>query len=175
MNIAEYKQTIVALRPMLLSIARRIVKNEEDAEDAVQDVCLKIWHNRENLEQYNSVEAYSVTMTKNRCIDQLRSKRINSSEEILYNQSDGSKLPDELLVEKDNYSVIKRIIASLPPLQQHIIQLKDIEGYETSEIIELTGMTPEAIRNNLSRGRKRIREIYVAYQQTKSKEYEGNI
>lgn len=167
MDIAEYKRIVVALRPSLLTVARRITGNTEDAEDVVQDVCLKIWHRRDRFEQYENVEAYSVTMVKNLSIDKIRSRRPSVDEALLLGKESEEQLPDSLLEEKDDSDAIRRIIGMLPPLQQRILQMKDIEGYETGEITEITGITAEAVRNNLSRARKRLRELYGMYYRTK--------
>ena len=166
MDIVEYKRIVVALRPSLLSIARRIVGNNEDAEDVVQDVCLKIWHGRESFNKLDNVQAYSTTMVKNLSIDKLRARKPYSDEMELLGKADEARLPDSLLEVKEVQEAIRRIIAMLPPLQQRILQMKDLEGYETSEISEITGIAPEAVRNNLSRARKRTRELYVMYYQT---------
>ena len=143
MDIAEYKKTIVALRPTLIAVANRITRNTEDAED--------------------------VTMTKNLSIDKIRTRRPVSDEDGFIGKTDNGRLPDELLEERDNKEAIRRIIMSLPPLQQRIFQLKDLEGYETEEIVEITGIAAEAVRNNLSRARKRLRELYLAYHRIKEK------
>ncbi|HBG80838.1 MAG: RNA polymerase sigma factor [Petrimonas sp.] len=169
MDIAEYKKTIVALRPTLIAVANRITRNTEDAEDVVQDVCLKIWHRRDEVVRYENVEAYCVTMTKNLSIDKIRTRRPVSDEDGFIGKTDNGRLPDELLEERDNKEAIRRIIMSLPPLQQRIFQLKDLEGYETEEIVEITGIAAEAVRNNLSRARKRLRELYLAYHRIKEK------
>ena len=169
MDIAEYKKTIVALRPTLIAVANRITRNTEDAEDVVQDVCLKIWHRRDEVVRYENVEAYCVTMTKNLSIDKIRTRRPVSDEDGFIGKTDNGRLPDELLEERDNKEAIRRIIMSLPPLQQRIFQLKDLEGYETEEIVEITGIAAEAVRNNLSRARKRLGELYLAYHRIKEK------
>ena len=75
MDIAEYKRIIVRLRPSLLTVARNITANNEDAEDLVQDVCLKIWHQRDRFEQFNNLEAYSIAMVKHLSIDKIRNRR----------------------------------------------------------------------------------------------------
>jgi RNA polymerase sigma-70 factor (ECF subfamily) len=167
MDIVEYKKIIVALRPSLLAVARRITGNTQDAEDAVQDVCLKIWHFRDRFDQYENVEAYSTAMVKNLSIDKIRGRKPVSDETELLGKETGEQLPDSLLEEKEEREAIRRIIEMLPPLQQRILQMKDIEGYETGEITEITGMAAEAVRNNLSRARKRIRELYLMYYRTK--------
>ena len=64
------------------------------------------------------------------------------------------------------------IIDSLPNLQRAIMQMKDIQGYETDEIAEITGCGPEAIRSNLSRARKKVRDIYLQTIQEKKRRNE---
>ena len=165
MDIVEYKKIVVALRPSLLAVARRITGNSQDAEDVVQDVCLKIWHFRDRIDQYENMEAYSTTMVKNLSIDKIRSRKPFTDEQELIGREAGEQLPDSLLEEKEERDAIRRIIEMLPPLQQRILQMKDIEGYETGEISEAMGIAAEAVRNNLSRARKRIRELYLTYHQ----------
>jgi RNA polymerase sigma-70 factor (ECF subfamily) len=167
MDIAEYKKIVVALRPSLLAVARRITRNLQDAEDAVQDACLKIWHFRDRFDRYDSVEAYSTAMVKNLSIDKIRGRKPVSDETELLGRETEERLPDSLLEEKEEREAVRRIIEMLPPLQRSILQMKDIEGYETGEISDITGMAAEAVRNNLSRARKRIRDLYIMYYRTK--------
>ena len=72
-----------------------------------------------------------------------------------------SATPERLLEEKDEFRLMREIIDSLPSLQRTIIQMKDVQEYETDEIAEITGCNPEAIRSNLSRARKKVRDIYL--------------
>lgn len=72
-----------------------------------------------------------------------------------------SATPERLLEEKDEFRLMREIIDSLPTLQRTIIRMKDIEEYETEEIAEITGCNAEAIRSNLSRARKKVREVYL--------------
>ncbi len=161
MDIEKYKEIIVPLRPQLLSIAYKITKNVADAEDVVQDVCLKIWHRREEFAEYNNVAAYSTTMTKNLSIDRTRTRHYTSDETILENHIADEPLPDRLMEEKDSKAIISEIIRKLPPLQQKVFEMKDLHGYETNEIAASMDVTVEAVRNNLSRARKRLRDLYL--------------
>lgn len=164
MNIAEYKNIVVEMRPMLLSISNRITRNMEDAEDVVQEVCLRLWHMRDSMEQYKNVKALCVTMTKNLSIDKVRCQRIELGNEELVNvENDDKIMPDKVLEEKDIQSFIRDAINKLPPLQRQVLHLKDIEGYETYEIVDIMGINSESVRNNLSRARKRLRELIETY------------
>ena len=75
MELKEFKITVLPLRAKLLNYARKLTDEPEDAEDAVQEVLLKLWNKRLELEQYRSIEAFAMTLTHNICIDMWRCKR----------------------------------------------------------------------------------------------------
>ena len=173
MDIEEYKKLIVTLRAQLLSIAYRITKNVADAEDVVQDVCLRIWHRREEFSKYSNVAAYSTTMTKNLSIDRIRNKQYTSHESLLDNHIADEPLPDRVMEVQDSSEAVRNIIKNLPPLQQKIFELKDLHGYETHEIAASMNITTEAVRNNLSRARKRLRNLYLESNRKKKGDNDG--
>lgn len=72
MELKEFKITVLPLRAKLLNYARKLTDEPEDAEDAVQEVLLKLWNKRLELEQYRSIEAFAMTLTHNICIDMWR-------------------------------------------------------------------------------------------------------
>lgn len=138
-----------------------MLEEEQDAEDAVQEAFLKLWQLRDSLDRYDSLVAFATTVTRNLCIDKLRVRdRHCSIDDTLYRQA----APDNpyLHLERSNTeALLKAIIDQLPGLQQAIIKLRDIEDYELEEIAAITGTSVEAVRVNLSRARKRVRETYV--------------
>lgn len=71
MELKEFKITVLPLRAKLLNYARKLTDEPEDAEDAVQEVLLKLWNKRLELEQYRSIEAFAMTLTHNICIDRV--------------------------------------------------------------------------------------------------------
>lgn len=161
MELKQFKISVLPLRSKLLSYALKLTDESADAEDAVQEVMLKLWNIRQKLDEYHSVEALSMTMTRNACMDQWRSKHADTLSLDRVQATSQTATPERLLEEKDEFRLMREIIASLPPLQQTIIRMKDVEEYETEEIAEITGCTAEAIRSNLSRARKKVRDIYL--------------
>ena len=131
------------------------------SEDAVQEVLLKLWNKRLELEQYRSIEAFAMTLTHNICIDMWRCKRNDTLSLDIVQAASPTGTPERLLEIKDEIHLMHEIIDSLPNLQRTIMRMKDIEGYETDEIAEITGCGPEAIRSNLSRARKKVRDVYL--------------
>ena len=161
MELKEFKITVLPLRGKLLNYARKLTDEPEDAEDAVQEVLLKLWNKRLELEQYRSIEAFAMTLTHNICIDMWRCKRNDTLSLDIVQAASPTGTPERLLEIKDEIHLMHEIIDSLPNLQRTIMRMKDIEGYETDEIAEITGCGPEAIRSNLSRARKKVRDVYL--------------
>ncbi|MCD8268848.1 MAG: sigma-70 family RNA polymerase sigma factor [Parabacteroides sp.] len=127
----------------------------------MQEAFLKLWYIRGKLDGYHSVEALVMQVTKNLTLDKLRARRPEASDIGTLSLDSGLPSPAEQLEQQDAAARIRRLIAQLPSVQQTIIRMKDIEGYEIAEIAEITGSQVEAVRSNLSRARKRIREQFL--------------
>lgn len=169
MELKQFKITVLPLRDKLLNYARKLTESPDDAEDAVQEVLLKLWNKRLELEQYRSIEAFAMTMTHNLCMDLWRTKHTADVSLELVKDANAGTSPERLLEIKDEIRLMREIINSLPTLQRTIMRMKDIEEYETEEIASITGCNPEAIRSNLSRARKKVREVYLQTIQEKKR------
>ena len=161
MELNQFKITVVPLRGKLLNYARKLTDDSSDAEDVVQEVMLKLWNIRQKLEEYNSIEALAVRITHNLCMDMWRSKRTDQVSLDQVPVVSQTVNPERVLEGNDEIRMMREIISSLPTLQQTIIRMKDIEEYETEEIAQITGCSSESIRSNLSRARKKVRDIYL--------------
>ena len=157
MELETFKITVLPLRQKMLNFSRRLVEDAADAEDVVQEAFIKLWYIREKLDAYHSVEALAMQVTKNKI--KLRKPQGSELESVTLISEAVS--PDEQLEQKDAAECIRRLIAQLPTLQQTIIRMKDIEGYELAEIAEITATPVENVRVNLSRARKKIREQFL--------------
>lgn len=173
MELKQFKTDVLPLREKLLNYARKLTDDPADAEDAVQEIMLKLWNMRLKLDEYRSIEALAVTMTHHHCMDYWRSKRPDALSLDQVQTSSPTASPEQLLEEKDEFDLMRRIIDSLPPLQRTIIQMKDVQEYETDEIAEITGCNPEAIRSNLSRARKKARDLYLQIIQERKRRNEA--
>lgn len=159
MEQEQFKKEILPLRPKLLNYARNILENEEDAEDITQEVFFKLWNMRNDLEQYDSISALSMTITKNLSINHLKVRQRKQNTALETGFVDQSLSPHYELEQKDEVERVMKIIDILPDMQQTILKMKHVEGLENQEIADLTGCTNEAIRVNISRARKRIRDL----------------
>jgi len=158
MNQIVFIEIINPFKDKIFRLAKRLLTSTEEAEDATQEVMVKLWNKKENLNQYNSVEALAMTMTKNYCLDQLKSKRAENLKIVHNNFTDREAGLDKKLEDADSLEWVEKIMSQLPEQQQILIQLRDVEQYEFDEIAKIVDMNETAIRVALSRARKKIRE-----------------
>jgi RNA polymerase sigma factor (sigma-70 family) len=163
MSQERFKAEVLPIRDKLFHIAHKVLVDEQEAEDAVQEVLLKLWHMRDTLHTYDNAAAFATTVTKNHCIDRLKVLRRTDLLDESFNSRASTDNPYLQLERKNTEEVLHRIIESLPSLQQAIIRMKDMDEYEVEEIAEITGTKVEAVRVNLSRARKKVREEYLKW------------
>ncbi|MDO1500962.1 sigma-70 family RNA polymerase sigma factor [Winogradskyella maritima] len=158
MTQAEFTRLVTPFKDKVFRLAKRLLVSREEAEDATQEILLKLWNNKGKIESYKNVEAFSMTMTKNFCLDRLKSKQAQNLKIVHSNyQEKGSGLQTQVEA-RDSVSWVTKIIEELPEQQKIILQLRDIEQYDYAEIAKMLDMNETAVRVNLSRARKTIRE-----------------
>ena len=160
MDQSEFLSVVFPFKDRLFRMAKRLLISSEEAQDATQEVLLKLWTKKASLQTYTSIEALAITMTKNYCLDQLKSKRANTSSISSVNYEEKQADLHQKLEGKDSLVWVEKIISQLPDQQKIIIQLREIEQMEFAEIAKILEMNEAAIRVNLSRARKTIRENY---------------
>ena len=158
MTQKEFLNIVMPFKDKVFRLAKRLLVSREEAEDATQEVLLKLWNNKKKIAEYRNVEAFSMTMTKNYCFDRLKSKQ-SQNLKIVHSNYEEKNTPLQKQVElNDSVSWVAKIIEDLPEQQKMIIQLRDIEDYDFDEIAKMLDMNNTAVRVALSRARKTIRE-----------------
>lgn len=159
MGRKEFENKVLPLGRTLYRFAFRYLANSEDAEDAVQEVCVKLWNMRDKLEEYRSLEAFAITVTRNHCLDRIRKQGREIPEDTRPVDTRASDMnPVEEMENRESYNNVLKIVKDLPDKYRSVIQLRDIEGLEYDEIQKHLGENLNTIRVNLSRARKMVRE-----------------
>ncbi len=159
MDIQVFKIQVLPVREKVYRLSQRMLRNHADAEDTVQEVMLKLWVMRDQLSVYRSIEALAVQIGKNICINKIRARK-PSFEHAFETMEIATPAPDVQLEEADSVETVSRIINRLPEIQRMVIRLRDIDGYQPSEIAGIIGCDESAVRVNLSRARKKVKEEY---------------
>ncbi|WP_460970617.1 RNA polymerase sigma factor [Spirosoma migulaei] len=170
MDLQLFKQRILPVQGRLFRLAQLFLRNREEAEDALQDVLLRLWTNRQQLDAYHSVEALAVQMTKNLCLDRLKShaKQKTTDDTALLGLAGEEISPYRQVELADSAELIRLLIDELPDQQKLVLHLRDVEEYSFEEIEQVTGLSVNNIRVILSRARQRLRENYL-----KANDYES--
>ena len=158
MNESDFLKVVLPFKGKVFRLAKRLLVSQDEAEDATQELLLKLWKNKDKLSSYRNTEAFAMTMTKNYCYDRLKSKQAKNLTLIHSNYKEKETSLDKKLEYKDSVDRVHLLIDNLPDQQKLIIQLRDIEQYDFKEICEMVNMKPTAVRVSLSRARKTIRE-----------------
>ena len=168
MTREEFTSMVRRERPRLVGIAYRFLGSEQEAEDAAQNTLLKLWTMRDEIAGIRTVESYATMIVRNLCIDVLRSKNVKDITSIddvqqviteSYEQS-----PDISLEQKEDVDYIGKIMSQLPNAQQSIMRMRHVDGLEISEIAEIMDMSEGNVRVLLSRGRQRVKELFLKVQ-----------
>jgi RNA polymerase sigma factor (sigma-70 family) len=165
MDAAEFNQVVLPMSRKLLHFAYQILHDNGEAEDAVQEVILKLWKIRDSLGGYSNLEAFSMKVTRNWCLDRLKAKKPVYIEGYQhgFDRQTAEDNPQRKLEQAEGVKLLFRVMDTLPEQQRLIIQLRDIEGLEFEQIAEIMDMNLNALRVNLSRARNRMREELIKF------------
>jgi len=162
MVASDFKIKVLPVSKKVLRFATHFLKDEDEARDVVQDVFLKLWQKREELDQVENMEAFAMRMTRNRCLDIIRASRTVHMDAETDRQLKQVSIDVHSKIElSEAASQVKKLISRLPDLQRQVMELRDIEQMEYEEIAGVTGLQVNAIRVNLSRARKKVRDEYL--------------
>lgn len=160
MNKTEFIEIINPFKDRLFRLAKRILVSEAEAEDAVQEVLLKMWRIKDDIPNHRSPEAFAITMTKNYCLDRLKSKQA-SNLRIVHSNFEDSNSTERQVEGREGVALVFKIMETLPPQQKIVLQLRDVEQLEFAEIAEILESNETAIRVALSRARKAVRDALI--------------
>lgn len=159
MDSEEFQHIILPLSEKIFPLARRLMKNDVDAEDVIQEVMMKLWHNRSSWKKYSNPIGYAISMTRNACLDRIKKLKpelVSGPIEFPY-INDTNRLYDN----KEASKIVYEIVANLPDLQRQVLELRDFDGFEMKEIAESMKIEVSYARVLLSRSRKIVREKMI--------------
>lgn len=162
MKNISFTADVLPMKNLLYRLALRITMNREEAEDIVQDTLIKVWNKRDDWENIESIEAFSLTVCRNLALDRMKkAERQNASlDEQQAERPDRSRSPLELMEQRDRVETVRRLVNSLPEKQRSCMQLRDFEGKSYRDIATILGITEEQVKVNIFRARQTIKQKY---------------
>lgn len=154
MKTDNLTSSFLALRDKLHRSALGFLKNDEDARDALQDTFFNLWRDG-GAETETEARNKLFAVLRNICIDRLRKPTTLPLDET---DTDSLEVKAFSFEDMDKYESL--LTTGLTDIQRHIYSLVTHDGMEYDTIAEILGMAVEAVRMNMSRARKKIRDNY---------------
>lgn len=167
-----FEQLVRAHGGRLLAVARRLLGNEEDARDAVQDAFLNAFRSIDRFEGGSLLSTWLHRIVVNVSLMKIRRRKRKPEESLdhllpafrddghFVDRFDGGSEPaDQRLAREEEQAAVRAAIDDLPEHYRTVLLLRDIEGLGTSEVAEQLAITPNAVKLRLHRARQALRTL----------------
>jgi RNA polymerase sigma-70 factor (ECF subfamily) len=156
--MTEIKEIWLPLSDRFYRVAYHILESQEDAEDAVQELYLKLIKSPAKFSEIQDPAAFGITILRNICLDIIRRREKRKSEELHEYMIADESSPDKTAAEKDKLRVLIQEIGRLPQKQSMVLKMRTIDGLEYEEIAQRTGLSQVNIRVLISIARKTLKK-----------------
>lgn len=156
-----FRWVVLKYQRMVFSLALKMLCDEEEAKDMVQETMIKVWQNMGEYDQQKSFTTWIYTIAVRLCLDRLRSMRrtvpMPEDEGVL--RRFASDVDTQRTLENREWVAIVRMLADgLSTKQKLVFTLVQLEGLSSQEVEEITGMDAKQVKSNLYVARQTIRE-----------------
>ena len=138
-------------------VAFHLLESREDAEDAVQELYLKLYESNHRLNAVSNPLAYGISVLKNICIDRIRRRTVRKAEQVDERIPLEEAPPDSRVVSKDLLERLMTEMDKLPEMQTRVLKMKTVEGLDYKEIAEKIGLSQVHVRVLVSTARKTLK------------------
>jgi RNA polymerase sigma-70 factor (ECF subfamily) len=162
MDRKAFQEQVLPLKNRLYRQALHLLPGAQEAEDAVQDVLIKLWNRRSELAGIENLEAWTYRIMRNACLDRLRTRKHRivalSDAATLASSESGPAAQTEW---RDAFDHVSAIMGRLPEAQRSVLHLREIEEMSYQEIADQTGQSMDSVKVNLFRARRSVRDQYT--------------
>lgn len=160
MDLETFENRVLPSKNKLFRFALRFLESEEEAKDIVQEVFIRVWNGRDQMNQVQNWEAWCMRITRNLSLDRLRlmKTRTTRSLEESHNVRHTGMTPHESTEMGESMNKIAQMTSALPEKQRQVIHLRDVEGYSYQEICDILELDMNQVKVNLFRARNAVRE-----------------
>lgn len=158
MSPERFQQEWLALAGDFYRVAFYILEDAAGAEDAVQELFLKLWSGRDALDGIRNPKGYGIRVLRNLCLDRIRRSRKMETPAALP-EPEWPGRQDEAVDEKARLAKVLDAIKSLPDRQREVLTLRTLDGLSYEEISRRTGIHPLTLRVLLSQARRKLKNV----------------
>jgi RNA polymerase sigma-70 factor, ECF subfamily len=167
-SLQDFRKLVELISPFAFSVAFRILGDEEEAKDIVQETMITLWKSLQKVNSADSFMPWLYRIAVNKCYDQLRKRKRNpefSADDNTWTLiSNKISANNNLEIENKETSMIINLLTNkLSPKQKAVFVLSDLEEMSNEEVAQITGMSKTNVKANLHYARKRIGEMIEKY------------
>lgn len=156
MTEKEFETQATTLRQLAFTRAVHMGASADVANDVAQEVMLRLWELRTELDRFRSVEALTSRITYFMLVDEWRRTKWNVTDIHDWETADNAPAPDEQLQWNEDARWLEQRMSELPSTQHAILYMRQVEERPTEEIARLLGITPSSVATLLSRARRTL-------------------
>src|SRR6266853_2224188 len=160
-QLPNFEQAVLPHLDAAYNLARWLTRNEQDAQDVVQEACLRAFRFFPGLRRGNA-RPWLVKIVRNTCYTWLHENRplqdAMEFDENLFPPDSHAPNPEKLVLQNDSGTLVRKALEELPTNFREVLILRELEGMSYKEIAEITGMPTGTVMSSLSRARGRLRQ-----------------
>ena len=158
-KLACFEQAVLPHLDSAYNLARWLIRNDQDAQDVVQEACLRALRSFEGF-RGGDRRAWLLTIVRNSCYTWLQQNRLQELttvfDEEIHTSQEHSRSPEALLLEKADARLVKDALEELQPEFREAIVLRELEGMSYKEIADVAGVPVGTVMSRLARARERL-------------------
>lgn len=159
----EFKNVWLPLSDSLYRAAFHMLKSESDAQDAVQDLFIRLWNSRSTLDKVKSPSAYGMAMLRNICIDRLRRSQADQAKGMVPGDTAAAdavsdETAEKAIVSREKIQALEAAVARLPQTQKEVFIMKFYRQMSYDEISAETGLSYINVRVMINRARNFLKK-----------------
>ena len=161
-KVASFEEVMLPHLAAAYNLARWLIRNDHDAEDAVQEAYLRAFRSFDGFRGASEGRTWLLTIVRNTCYTRLKQNRVaefvDAFDEELHGTEDDGKNPEAILVERANVQRLRQALEELPSEFREVIVLRELEEMSYSQIAELLAIPVGTVMSRLARGRQRLQQ-----------------
>jgi RNA polymerase sigma-70 factor (ECF subfamily) len=166
-NMTSFRDLIIANQRFVFTVAFKVLGDEESAKEVTQECFIKVWKNISLFNFKNKFTTWLYKIAINICYDKLREKRRRNKFIVNYDDSEAGLIlhyENDISRQMENKELAKQIeyvSNGLPAKQRIVFSLRDLQGFSTNEVVEITGMSEASVKTNLAFARRAVKDKLI--------------
>ncbi len=173
-DVESFEILIQAVRQKAYQIALSYLKNQEDAEDALQDSLLKIYRGLSRFQETSRFSTWVYRVVVNTCLDHIKKNKRQKDRILSFSGEDReenpfdavsmlrdeSAEPERHMLQKEKTQIILACLERIAPSLREVVVLRDVQGFSYGEIAQILDISEGTVKSRLSRARQAVKEMF---------------